>query len=690
MRLAAPLVVAASLLLPPLAAAQNQGRLFTPEEALGGGFGRIGTVSSAQVSWIDGKTYLRASASGRVAIDARTGKESAPFTPLSPGPDASTRFGRRGISPASPDGKLRASIVGNDIHVADESGKTFKLTSDGSATTLNGILDWVYDEEVYGRGSRFSYRWSPDSKKILFLKLDTSAVKPYTLSDQLLRLPDSETYGYPLPGDPNPIAKLALVEAVEGAQPALLDTSMYPDDDRLIVRFWFSPDGSKVLYEVQNREQNILDLWSADARTGSDAKKLIHEEAKAGWIEPIEPRWLESGKEFLWESERSGYKHIYRYDLEGKLLATVTKGEWDVKNVVRLDEKSGNIFVDANSGSVMGSQLWRARLDGKSNPACLTPEVGTHRATLSPSGEFFLDSVTSATAPGMTLVRDAKNGKVLRVASENRIADTAKEFALGIPKVFRFKARDGYPLEGTLLLPPGWTPGNRVAVLCPVYSGPDAPTARDSWSSVNGSVSDQFYAQRGIAVWKCDNRSANPRGTAARWCIYKNMGGPELRDIEDGLDFLIKEGIADPARIGISGWSYGGYMTAYALTHSKKFAAGVAGASPTDWRLYDTIYTERYMSTPQKNPAGYDASSCIKAAGNLSGRLMLVHGMMDDNVHVGNTIQLVHALQKAGKDFELCLYPGKSSRHGLGDRDLSRHQRRRAQEFLLSALAREK
>ncbi len=671
-----------------------QTRRIPPDEVLEGR-GRIFTVPDAQLSWIDEKTYLKSSDTGKVAVDALTGKETAPFVAVTPGaetpPLRRTRRGGGNVGLLSPDEKRRVSFKENNLELSEVGvgpQKSWKVTTDGSPTVLNGLLDWVYDEEVYGRGSRFAFRWSADSKIMAFLRLDTSAVKPFTLLDILPRDQDAEVYGYPLPGDPNPIARIALVDTqAEGALPVFIDLSSYPDDDRLIVRFWFSPDGTKLLYEVQNREQNFLDLWSADAKTGLNTKKLIHEEAQGGWIEPIEPNWLQSGQEFLWESERTGFKHLYRYKIDGSLIGAVTKGPWDVVSTIQVDEKSGILFFDANKDSVMGSQLWRARLDGKGATVCLTPEPGTHRATLAPGNAFFLDSFSDATTPEKTLVRSAVSGKILRVASESKLSEPSKEYALGQPKVLRFSARDGYPLEGTLLLPPDWKPGQRVGVLCPVYAGPAAPTARDTWSAVNGSLGEQFYAQQGIAIWKCDNRSANPRGSAARWCIYKNMGAAELRDIEDGLDFLIKEGIADPKRLGISGWSYGGFMSAYALTHSQKFAAGVAGAPPTDWRLYDTIYTERYMSTPQKNKAGYDSSSSVLAAGNLSGALLLAHGLMDDNVHVQNTIQLVHALEKAGKDFELTLYPGKVSRHGIRDADLSRHQRRRSQKFLLEHLS---
>ena len=649
---------------------------------------RVGfPVADARVSWLPGgASYRRTVGESSVSVDAATGKE-APYTGEAAdtaGSRPAPRRRRGGVSADSPDNKWRLVTQGGNISVTDvTTDKTRALTTDGSPTILNGVLDWVYDEEVYGRGSRFSFQWSPDSKHLAFLRLDESPVKPFTLLDQLPRQQNAEIYGYPLPGDPNPGIQLFVATPSEGS-PISIDLSRYPAEDRLLVNFRFSPDGAKLLYQVQNREQTFLDLWSADSATGNNARLLIHEESKDGWIERTDsPTFLADGT-FLWSSERSGFNHLYRYRLDGTLLNPVTQGDWDIKTVLRTDEARGLIFFDANAGSVMDSTVWKARLDGKGAPLKLTPEPGTHRADFSADGAYFFDSFSAVGNPGKTILRDL-DGKALRTVSESQLPPGAPD--PGIAKVLRFSARDGYPLEGTLLLPTDWKPGQKLGVLCTVYAGPSAPTARNAWNAVQGSGGDQFYARNGIAIWKCDNRSANPRGTKAAHSIYKNMGASEIRDIEDGLKYLIAEGYADPARIGISGWSYGGFMSAYALTHSKMFAAGVAGAPPTDWRLYDTIYTERYMSTPQKNAAGYDSSSCIQAAANLSGKLMIAHGMMDDNVHLQNTVQLVHALEVAGKDFELCLYPGKDSRHGLGDRDLSRHQRRKAAEFLLENLA---
>ena len=648
-------------------------------------------VSDAQVSWLPGgKGYRRTAGGKSVRVDAASGKElplvegDAAVAPAPGGFPGRRRRG--GVRADSPDGKWRIVTSGGNLSVTEvASDKTRALTMDGSEKILNGVLDWVYDEEVYGRGSRFSFKWSPDSRCVAFLKIDESPVQFFTLQDLLPRQQDAEVYGYPLPGDPNPRVELLVTDATsEVVVPVKVDLSRYPAEDRLLVNFGFSPGGEKLLYQVQNREQTFLDLWSADAKTGQSAKLLIHEETKDGWVERTEdPTFLKDGT-FLWSSERTGFKHLYRYKLDGTLLNPVTKGDFDVKSVTRTDEERGLIFFDANAGSVMDATLWKARLDGKTAPAKLTPEPGTHRAEFSPDGAFFFDSFSAVGNPGKTVLRDL-DGKALRTVSESQIPEGSPE--PGIGKVLTFPARDGYPLEGTLLLPPDWKPGQKVGVLCTVYAGPSAPTARNGWTNVHSGAGDQLYARNGIAVWKCDNRSANPRGTRAAHTIYKNLGPGELRDIEDGLKFLIAQGYADPARIGMSGWSYGGFMTAFSLTHSTMFAAGVAGAPPTDWRLYDTIYTERYMSTPQKNKDGYDATSCIEGAKNLSGKLMIAHGLMDDNVHVQNSIQFAHALEKAGKDFDLNLYPGKQSRHGLGDRDLSRHQRRRAAEFLLQNLA---
>jgi dipeptidyl aminopeptidase/acylaminoacyl peptidase len=701
-RLFLPLAPLIALFL--VASARAQDQVFTLDDVLAPRV-RLAPVADGTVSWLaDGQSYLLRKGDKTVMVDAITGQESPPTPDARPAPaapppgrrrratvpptDTSALDGLTGTNKSlSPDGKWAALVRDGNLFVVElASKKERQLTTDGDGKTiLNGRLDWVYEEEVYGRGTTTGYTWSPDSKHLAFLRLDERPVKPFAILDHLPRQQNIEQEQYPLPGDPNPVATLATV-SVSGGRPQFVDTSRFVDPDRLIVRFAYSPDSSRLIYQLQNRIQSQLDVMSADAASGKDGRLLIHEEEKNGWIDVTsDPTWLDDGT-FLWTSERTGYRHLYRYKLDGTLVNAVTKGNWDVRDILRIDQTAGTIHFDSNAQNVTDRHCYRARLDGTGEIVALTQGPGTHVVEFAPSGRFFFDRFSSVDTPGEVRVCDADTGKVLRVASRSALPEAARTYRLGTAKLVTFTTRDGYPLEGTLLLPPGYTPGQKVAIYCPVYAGPSAPTARNAWSAVSGSVSEQFFAQNGIAVWKCDNRSANPRGTKAKCITYKNLGAAELRDIEDGLKFLTDQGIADPARLAIEGWSYGGFMTEYALTHSSFFKVGVAGAGPADWHLYDTIYTERYMSTPQLNPDGYKTSSNVQAAGALSGKLLIVHGMMDDNVHVQNSVQFLHALQKAGKDFSMMLYPSTSSRHGIGDPSQSQHLRRLMTRFVIDNL----
>ena len=688
----ASLIFAAALVCaaPTFAFAQN--KTFTFDEALGGSGVSLAATPQGSVSWVTGTVYKLSKDGAEKFIDARTSTEVPQPKGIEPGQPAGATAGRRrrgaaGMSLTSPDGRYTAYVKNNNLYLKDSQGSDDKqLTKDGSTTILNGILDWVYDEEVYGRGSRYAVRWSPDSKHLAFLRLDESGVKKYRLQDHTKRVQETtEDWDYPLPGDPNPTAKLGLASVEGGGEPVFLDTRPFVADDLLIVRFAFTPDSKRIFYQLQNRIQSQLELRSADAVTGSDSRTLIAEKSPQ-WIDVTDdPTWLADGT-FLWTSDRDGFKHLYRYKQDGTLIAQVTKGAYDMKGVTRLDEEKGVVYFNGNGVDVSGSHLYRAWLDGKTPPVCLTQGMGTHSVSFSPTEEFFFDTYSTAENPGMVRLCDGKTGAVLKTVIKYNPPRAGEQYKLGTGKFVTIKARDGYVLEGTLLLPPGYDPKKRYPVYMPVYAGPSAPTARNSYSAVNGSVRDQFLAQSGIIVFKCDNRTANPRGTAAQKCSYKQLGVRELQDIEDALKSLVAQGYADKDRLAIEGWSYGGFMTAYALTHSKMFKCGIAGAPPTDWQFYDTIYTERYMSTPQLNPEGYKAASCLEGAENLHGKLLLVHGMMDDNVHLQNSVQLIDRLQKAGKDFEMMFYPSPTSRHGIGNPQQSQHSRRLMLSFLLKNL----
>lgn len=673
------------------AVTRAQTRVFTLNEIINGTGVSLAPIPNGSVTWVSGSVYRLTRDTTEKYLDARTGQEVPAPKPevisATPALGGGRRRGQRARGAmTSPDGRYTASVRENNLFITDTQSRVEKqLTHDGTQTILNGILDWVYDEEVYGRGSRYAIRWSPDSKRLAYLRLDESGVKTYRLQDHTKRLQEStEDWNYPLPGDPNPTAKLGIV-SVEGGAPQFVDTAPFAPEDLLIVRFDFSPDGKRLLYQLQNRIQSVLELRSVDGITASESKTLIREKSEQ-WVDVTDdPTWLADGT-FLWTSDRSGFRHLYRYRLDGTLVAQVTRGPYDLKSVVRIDESKGLLYFDGNGVDISGSHLYRAPLDGKTEPLCLTQGMGTHRVEFSPTEEFFFDTYSTAENPGMVRVCDGKTGAVLKTVVKFDPPRAAAQYKLGTGRFVAIKARDGYVLEGTLLLPPGYDPKKRYPIYMPVYAGPSAPTARNSYSSVCGSAKDQFLAQNGIIVFKCDNRTANPRGAVAQKCSYKQFGVRELQDIEDALKYLIAEGIAEPGRIAMEGWSFGGFMTAYALTHSTMFKCGVAGAPPTDWQFYDTIYTERYMSTPALNPEGYKAASCLEGAANCHGKLLLVHGMMDDNVHLQNSVQLVYRLQKAGKDFEMMFYPAPTSRHGIGDPQQSRHSRTKMLSFILQNL----
>ncbi|MBC7771446.1 MAG: prolyl oligopeptidase family serine peptidase, partial [Pyrinomonadaceae bacterium] len=456
---------------------------------------------------------------------------------------------------------------------------------------------------------------------------------------------------------------------------------------------WFPAEGegdrkeSRAAYcYVQNRTQTWLDFLSVPTG-GAKPTRLMRESTEA-WVEPQgDPKFLKDGS-FLLASERTGFRHLYLFDRKGTLKNQVTRGDWEATSIQHVDEKQGFVYFMGNAESSITSDLYRIKLDG-TDMICLTfPFVeyhteaattdaasddenesassprgapgGMHSITFAPSGNYFIDSWSDHQTPtSVALFRS--NGSRLRTLDSNPVY-SHEEYQRGDFELVQIPARDGFLLEASVLLPPGYDPAVRYPVWLQTYAGPHAPSVFDSWQG--GRLGDEALAREGVIVFRTDPRSASGKGAKSAWTAYKQLGVQELMDLEDAVKWLCKLPYVDPTRIGISGGSYGGFMTAYALTHSTVFSAGVAISSPTDWRDYDSIYTERYMGMPQENPEGYDKTSVVKAAKNLHGRLLLVHGTMDDNVHMLNSLKLVRALQAANKQFEFMLYPG--SRHGVG------------------------
>jgi dipeptidyl-peptidase-4 len=579
----------------------------------------------------------------------------------------------------SPDGRLVAFVRRNNLFVVDtSSGRETALTSDGTPTVLNGRLDWVYEEEIYGRGTTRGYWWSPDSQRIAFLRIDDAPVSTFITLDDIPSETKVETWRYPRAGERNPIAKLGVVRAAGGAV-KWADLSAYSPADSLLVRVNWTPDGRKVAFEVQNRTQSWLDLNVQDV-SADRAQQVLHETTKF-WINSEDtepPQWLADGS-FLWLSTRTGFAHLYHYKADGTLVRAVTDGKWEVRTIHGVDD-AGWVYFGGTERSPIGEDVYRVRLDGSALER-LSKSPGTHTATFSPGLSSYLDTWSDVTTPPQVRVHRS-DGTEMRVISANR-AQALTEYKLAKPEFLQVRTRDGFVMEAMMIKPPDFDPAKRYPVYQFTYAGPHTQQVRNIWGG-SQYMYHQLLAQRGIIVWLCDNRSASGKGVESAWSAFKRLGEGELRDIEDGLTWLKQQPWVDATRIGIHGWSYGGFMTTYALTHSTSFAMGIAGGTLSDFRNYDTVWTERYMGLPQDNAEAYRAASPQTAARNLYGALLLIHGAIDDNVHVQNTMQLAYELQKADRPFQLMLYP--KSRHGVTDPALVRHLRQLMFDFTMEHL----
>jgi len=581
----------------------------------------------------------------------------------------------------SPDETRVAFVRENNLYAVDvATAREAALTTDGSPDVLNGKLDWVYQEEIYGRGTFRGYWWSPDSRRIAFLQLDEKAVPRYTIVDDISYHPDVEVYPYPKAGDPNPGVRLGVVPAAGGA-PRWIDTGRY-GRDHLICDVSWTPDSRQIVFQVQDREQTWLDLDFADALDTAAPLRTVVKETSKTWVDnPGSPQWLKDGT-FLWSSERTGFRHLYRYRPDGTLVRQVTDGRWEARTLHGIDERTGWIYFSGTERSLIGSDVYRIHLDGTGRQR-LSATGGTHAASFNPSFRLYIDTWSNATTPTQVRLHRADGGEA-RVIDANPVKALG-EYRLVKPEFVQVKARDGFVMEALVLKPPDFDPARKYPAYQQTYAGPHSQSVRDSWSGANGMY-NQLLAQKGIVVWICDNRTASGKGIESTWPAYLRFGETELQDIEDGLAWLKGQGFVDGSRIGINGWSFGGFMVSYALTHSQTFAMGIAGGTVGDWRDYDSIYTERYMKTPEHNPEGYRRSSPRWSAKELHGQLLLLHGAIDDNVHPQNTMQLAHELQKAGRPFRLMLYP--KSRHGVADPALVKHLRATMLEFTEQTLLR--
>jgi len=553
----------------------------------------------------------------------------------------------------SPDLKYRAFTRDYNLYVKDMDGKETALTTDGTEDLRNAFPDWVYPEEL---GQYQAFWWSPDSKRIAFMQFDEKPVTKYPIVHDVQPIPRFELLGYPKPGGNNPIIRLFVADV---ASKKLVRLETGDDLDVYLYRGQWTNDSKEFTYHRLNRWQNKLELFAADPATGK-TRLFLTDEDPCYIDEQTELIFLKDNLRFLWTSERSGWREIYLYDLTGKLLKQLTNAKLPIRSVQGVDEARGWVYFGGLEANGTESYAYKVKLDG-TGFAKMTKEPGSHNVSFSPNFDYYTDAFSSYDQPMKSTLYQA-DGKEVRVLATSVPTKEFLDLKLIKPERFTFKSADGkYDLDGLVYFPAHFDPKDKYPLLLSVYGGPGSKGVNNSYKMTDGN---QALAQLGFLVAVCDYRGVSGRGKAFQNLHYMKLGQVELEDHVAFVKALGQRPYADTTRVGVTGHSYGGYFTCLALLKEPDvFHVGVAGAPVTDWRNYDSIYTERYMRRPQDNPDGYEKGSCLTYAKNLKGKLFIHHGAVDDNVHPGNTIQLVQALLKENKKFDMMIYP--EQQHGI-------------------------
>jgi dipeptidyl-peptidase-4 len=580
----------------------------------------------------------------------------------------------------SPDGTRLAFVRENDLYVADLATRAeTRVTRDGSATTLNGTLSWLYWEEIFGRRD-IGYWWSPDSKAIAYLQTDDSHVNVNTFVDFQPLTPRVITQRYPKAGTPNPRVRVGLAE-IGGASTTWVRITDRPFD--LLLRVKWLPDGRRVAVETLTRNQRELGLYFADRTTGAATRILT--ETDPGYLNIHDDlHFLSGGKGFLWASERDDNYHLYRYTLDGRLVNQVTKGPWSLASsggvfwvrqaVTGIDEANDWVYFTAMEKSPIERHLYRVHLDG-TGMTRLSTDAGVHRISMSPNTRFFVDAYSDVhTLPSLTL-RGTDGVRQLPLAAPR--TEMLANIDFQYPELLTIPTRDGFPMPARILKPGNFRADQKHPVILAIYGGASSASVTNAWNSE--ILFYQLLLAEGYVVVKVDNRAATAISKRLENSVVGKLGEPEAADFVDAARWLKTQSWVDSSRVGVWGWSHGGYMTLNLLTRSTEFKAGIAVAPVTDWRFYDTKWAEAFLGMPAEHPEAYDSASVITRAARLHGRLLLVHGTYDDNVLPQNTQTFIDALVKAGKTFDMMIYPMR--KHGIDDRDATLHLYRTMLEF---------
>jgi len=558
----------------------------------------------------------------------------------------------------SPDGKKIAFARENNLYVYDIATKEIvALTNDGKKNSvINGITDWVYEEEfAFVR----AFDWSKDSKKVAYIRFDESQVPEFSMSIFKKDLyPTVETFKYPKAGEKNSEVSLHIYDlASKGTQKVNL--AQY--SDFYIARMRWTNESNVLSAQVLNRHQNNLDLLFIDGNSG--AKKVILNEKDKAYVDVTDNLTFLKDNSFIWTSEKDGFNHIYLYDKTGKLKNQVTKGNWEVTNYYGFDEKTNTVFYQSVENGSINRDVYRINLNGK-NKVRLSANTGTNSATFSPNFQYFINTFSSATQPTTYTLNEAKKGVQVQVIENNEaLANKLKGYNLPAKEFFVLKTTKGIELNAWILKPKDFDPSKKYPVFMYQYSGPGSQQVNNDWNS-NDDYWFQMLAQQGYIVACVDGRGTGFKGAAFKKVTQKELGKYEVEDQIDAAKVIGNYPFVDKNRIGIWGWSYGGFMASNCiLKGADVFKMAIAVAPVTNWRFYDSIYTERYMQTPQENASGYDENSPINHVNKLKGKYLLIHGSGDDNVHVQNSMQMMEALIQANKQFDSEIYPDKN--HGI-------------------------
>lgn len=604
-----------------------------------------------------------------------------------------------------PTGKLVGYTADGDLYLHDVStGRSLRLTDDGTDTLLDGILDWTYQEEIYGRGNWRGFWFSADGRWLASLQVDISQIEPYTLTGAASARGTSLVRRYSKAGDPIPHAALYLWDLAEIARgrvpsPRLIAQST-PQRELILSGVWWDPHQPRLLYCVSDRRQTWRELFALDVASAAgpeSAGRLILRENSPAWVEPPSAPAFRREGDLIWRSQLpTGRARLYSINANGGVVTPLSPESLDVQDfVVASDGSFALLFGDAEGTTVErhAYRLQLADLPGAERPPSesssseleslqrITSQPGWHDVKLSPDDRALLVNRSTATSPPTLHVAPLDEDEFEPI----ELFAAALELPGGLHdlQLLRIPAGEGIELPALLIRPKTASPGKPSPVVIEVYGGPQTPLVANRWSG-NKTLYRELLARRGIGVLLVDNRSSAGRGIADTWAIRHRVGELECQDVLAAVAWLQSQDWVDDQRIAIRGWSFGGFLTLYAMTHSDAFVAGVAGGSVTDWREYDSFYTERYMGLPSENEAGYAATAPVASAAELRGTVLLIHGELDDNVHPSNTLRMAKALQEAGRPFELMIYPGAA--HAVHEPRQVWHMARMVDRFLIDQL----